>query len=932
MKGLATKEKKPQRVELKGRPSKEVLTQVKTLVSSGERETLLFSYSPLFQGEIEVRGRRAGPYGQGFLPLKVSSLPLPPESLGLRLKLDPAGLKGELAFQQGGKFLKFQELNRVLERFPLALGVKGIRVVARPQIVNHLTPEGELRFAVTNLEFKAFKTFTGTMDLSLSDQGPKVKRAQACFDFSPTAKGEIELKPDKQGYLTGQVKTEVELGKAKGEGEFVWDQKGFQGQGKVAYEDEKFSGELDLKMATANEAEALLADKVPRWRPLKKPYAFFAQGTLTFHFTDWLTGQAIVVIDPWGHLTVQGEITPEAEIELFPQKEYRKPLPSLEARASYGIPVLGNVFIFIGVGLELWAVLGPARFYHIKVSGKYSTDPQIAKDFRLEGSLNISAAAGLDARVEGGAGLEIADHDLKAGVGLTGRAGIKGYAEATPAVGYRENPETGRGEFFIRGELELGARPFLGLSGDFFIEVDSPWWSPLGDKEWRWPFLDKEWPLPGTLALKAEVDYVFGSRKWPEIQLGQVDFDPDKFASDLVHRRVKSGRGEKEARGRWKEKNKARVESSKGLKAPKQAKSPQKARGSRASKAPRRFRPRRKRLKAPRRLEALRQKSLQKRARRRAEKGKKIPKKARKTAQRLDPRQSQILKEIREVFAREKEPLSIRRMSRLVRSLKRKHKLKSLKVRIKGEKYHILARFSPEQEVAEGKVKKTIALFTSEPKCESPYEIVNHELIFRRFFLPKAKYYSQKDGTYFYRPYFRNKKIDIEVTHPKKRDENEQRKIWKEKLEQEARENIRKILLKQKEPQKLSLEEIMRHNWHVFPSWGRNCQLTSYDVDHIVEIAVGGAGDQLQNMVLFGRRANRSSGGAFAAYFRVMRAQKDLFPEISKVRLKKEAGEEVYLGRGKVSRGPLWTAEEIASGEHIRRCLKALSRKVGESS
>ncbi|HHI96615.1 MAG TPA: hypothetical protein ENJ96_02060, partial [Thermodesulfatator atlanticus] len=513
MKAQAPKEKKDA-VELRGRPQEDVLNEIQALVPKNETRWLSFSFSPLARGEIEIKNTKRGLRGDGFLPLRNPALPT--RDLGLHLRVRSRRITGSLAFRAGKGYLDFHRLNSILKRHPLALGIKGVEVISRPKIKNRLTSQGELEFSATNVKLKIQKAFLGSLDLSLTDQGPRVTRAQARLDFKKIAKVEMELLPRKDGYLTGKVQTDVTLGKAAGKGEFVWDEKGLQAGGELGYQDEKFDGKVRLKVASADRAKALLADKVPRWRPLHQPYAVFAEGTLTFHFTDWLTGSAQVIIDPWGHFTVCGEITPQAEIELFAQKDFRRELPPLEARASYGIPVIGNVFLFIGLGLELWATVGPAKFYNIKVSGQYSTDPEVAKDFRIQGSLNISAAAGIDARIEGGAGVEIADHDVKAGVGLTGRAGIKGYAEATPIVGYREQPETGKGEFFISGELEIGAQPFLGLSGDFFIEVDSPWWSPLGDKEWRWPFLNKEWPLPGTFAVKAKVDYVFGSGKWPE--------------------------------------------------------------------------------------------------------------------------------------------------------------------------------------------------------------------------------------------------------------------------------------------------------------------------------------------------------------------------------------------------------------------------------
>ncbi len=931
MKEKAQKPKK-KTIELKGRPSKEVLSELKTLVSRGQREWITFNYGPLAQGEILVRG---GPRGQGFLPLRTSALPataLSPKDLGLYLRLSPYGLKGHLAFRLGEKYIDFRRLNFLLKRYPLALGMKGIRLVGRPRITNELK-DGELLFAATNVKLSIQRVFEGSLDLAFSDQGPRVTKVFSKFDFRPVAKVEMELRPDKEGFLTGKASTEVTLGRAQGKGDFLWDRQGLSAQGRLSYQDEKFDGSIGLQVVSANKAKERLADKVPKWRPLKRPYALFAEGDLTFHFTDWLSGKARVVIDPWGHFTVCGEITPQAEIELFPQKDYRKELPSLEARASYGLPVLGNVFLFVGIGLELWAVLGPAKFYNIKVSGQYSTDPAVAKDFRVEGSLNISAAAGLDARIEGGAGLEIVDHDLKAGIGLTGRAGIKGYAEATPIVGYRENPDTGKGEFFIHGELELGAQPFLGLTGDFFIEVDSPWWSPLGDKEWRWPFLNKEWPLPGQLALKAEVDYVFGSKEWPKIEFGQVDFDPAKFASDLVHRRVKSGPGKREAKGRWKEKNSGREKIPKKKKAGQAAKAKKGGRASRPRK--RRLRAPRPRVRGPRKLRSLRQRAFKRRGQKRKKK-KLVPKAPRKVREkRLDPRQRRAIEEVRAAFLREKKPLPRYRVRSLVRKLKRKHKFKRLKVRFRRKRYEIIAGFSPEITVFSGETKTRIALFSSEPRCESEYEIRDQKLIFRTFFLPRAKYFSTIKGKPYYQPFFKKRTIRVDLTRVGERKENAQRESWKKELGEEARENIRKFLIEKELAAKIPLEELLKCDWHVFPAWGRNCQPTSFDVDHIVELSVGGEDEVKKNYVLFGSRANRSSGGAFAAYFRAMRTKfqeiKREDPELQGVILYKRANEKVHLGRGKVKQGPIWTKEEVTQGEHIKKCVRSLTKKLESS-
>ena len=148
-------------------------------------------------------------------------------------------------------------------------------------------------------------------------------------------------------------------------------------------------------------------------------------------------------------------------------------------------------------------------------------------------------------------------HDIKAGVGIAALAGVRGYVEATPTVGYREtaDPQAGKkGEFFIKGHMELAAQPFLGLDGDLFVDLDSPWWSPAPDKRWTWPLGQLEYPLPGQFGIGADVDYVIGSDKFPEIQFTQVDFSADRFMTDLLEDHVPpKSKGEQDPAGQWQE-------------------------------------------------------------------------------------------------------------------------------------------------------------------------------------------------------------------------------------------------------------------------------------------------------------------------------------------------------------------------------------------
>ena len=346
----------------------------------------------------------------------------------------------------------------------------------------------------------------------------------------------------------------------------------FDVRGTASYQAEKFSGEITVVVADQRVAEQLAREQLgveaaeqpvagggpagqAERKRLTRPVPV-GWGALNFAVSDWLAGTAKVVIDPQGHLTVIGEIAPPAEVELFKQRDYIEHLFKFEARATYGIPVVGNVFVFANIGMDALAKLGPGKLHQIKLAGRYSTNPELARSFSVSGTITISAFAGLRLRAEGGAGIEILEHDIKVGVGIDGLAGVRGYVEATPTIGMREvgEPATRKTEFYIKGHLEIAAQPFVGLSGDLFVDLDSPWWSPAPDKRWTWPIGSLEYPLPGEFGIGADVNYVLGSPNLPEIKFGQPSFDSSKFITDLVNDHVPpKSKGEQEKPGTWKE-------------------------------------------------------------------------------------------------------------------------------------------------------------------------------------------------------------------------------------------------------------------------------------------------------------------------------------------------------------------------------------------
>ena len=460
------------------------------------------------------------------------------------------------------------------------LGLSGMRLDKLPKLDNKLE-NGHLILSITNLKVTVGSAFDGLINLKVDDDQVALD-GSAQIAVPKLAKGELTLKRSPEGVVTGEGTVAAELPpQYSGSVKIVWDGRAINGEGKIGYKGEKLSGDVTLRLMEKEQAQQLKkekqapppaegqapgADKAAPASGNKAPtkpkdidYVVFGEGDMQFSFTEWLTGTAHVIVDHEGYLTIIGEITPQKEYELFPQKDYIKPLFKMEARAAYGVPVVGNIFIFANVGMDAFAKLGPVKFYNISVKGNYSTDPQQATEFEIRGSLNVSAAAGLRLRAEAGAGLEVLDHDIKAGAGINGIAGIRAYAEATPIIGRRAkgNPEEDKKEeYFIRGELEIAGQPFLGLSGDLFVELDSPWWSPAPDKKWTWPLINKEWPVGGSFGLLASVDYVFGSQDYPKIDFKPVDFSAEKFMTDLYEDKAQSKSGEGEPKkSDWKEKN-----------------------------------------------------------------------------------------------------------------------------------------------------------------------------------------------------------------------------------------------------------------------------------------------------------------------------------------------------------------------------------------
>jgi len=366
------------------------------------------------------------------------------------------------------------------------------------------------------------------------------------------AEGDFNIARGEDGQLSGRGQIQANLANVQAE-IIVEYQEGvvtIQGTGRI--ESDKFSGAITLLVTERSRATEMMqaalgvqtvegqqqAAEEGAARP-KTPrnQVLVGWGEVTAEITPWLVGTAKIGVDAEGHVTVVGEITVPNEVELMEQRGKRIQLVDFEIRAGYGVPLVGQVFLFGSIGLFINAGFGPLVLRDIRFEGTYSTDPSVLQHFSITGVLNINAFAILGLEAEGGVGVTLLGHDIKAGLNVTAAAGLRAYAEAQPTFEYVERAgEAGGkvGEAWLRGHFEAAAQLFLMLNGGFFVELDAPWWSPASDDRWDWPFGSVEYPIGDSMGIGADVDWLVGSDDAPELSFTPVEFDPAKFTSDVM--------------------------------------------------------------------------------------------------------------------------------------------------------------------------------------------------------------------------------------------------------------------------------------------------------------------------------------------------------------------------------------------------------------
>ncbi|MBG0737931.1 DUF4157 domain-containing protein [Paeniglutamicibacter antarcticus] len=257
-------------------------------------------------------------------------------------------------------------------------------------------------------------------------------------------------------------------------------------------------------------------------------------GQLDFELSEWMTGNAEVIVHPEGWVTARGEILPTKIIPLFRKQAKEREVPGAGGSLTEvvaGLPLIGDVRIEAEAQLYSYGWFGPGTLHDIRVTGLISNHPAIVNRFELAGTISSPAAAGL--RLEANIGLSAYAVHLKkvAEAKLTGQGTLElqMYAEAAAAAGRRASTAPpGEAEYYLRGSLAAAAALILDLQLKLRGDVLGFWRPNIH-------LIDQTYTL-GQAGAKLNFEYVFGKNKDSSIEVSfdKVSFDAGTFAAAVV--------------------------------------------------------------------------------------------------------------------------------------------------------------------------------------------------------------------------------------------------------------------------------------------------------------------------------------------------------------------------------------------------------------
>jgi hypothetical protein len=449
------------------------------------KEQLLVTYggvqaSNAFTVERDASGAVVKLVGRATLTLPASRY-LKPLELVISLGADGTiGAKmqgnGQSTIKIGGLTVQGGKLSAAIDHGQLTYALDGANL-ALPKNLGH----GALTIQSNGDKEPAF-------DASLAINVPKMQPATMSF------------RADANGYRA-EGSTGVDFKQASGSVKFGLEKVGedkalWSAAGSVGYTSERLSGQVSVQYNADGELSG--------------------EGALDFKIANFLTGKANVALDKAGHVTVNGEIRPPAEQQLFPEKKVEQTFlhKSLEFPIwGISIPMVGSVGLiaFIEGSMGYRVGVGAGVMRDIVLSGSYSTDPSVQPSFQITGEIFIPAYAELLISIGGGIKLDAFVAEVGGGIKVDGRAGIYGGLSVRPILAYENGNYRLMGQALLAGDVGLSAQV------DAFVKLHVGKWMFSWEKEWDWKLGEWNKWLGLNLGIEADLDYTLGQPLSPDI-------------------------------------------------------------------------------------------------------------------------------------------------------------------------------------------------------------------------------------------------------------------------------------------------------------------------------------------------------------------------------------------------------------------------------
>ena len=365
----------------------------------------------------------------------------------------------------------------------------------------------------------------GTLNLSYSEaEGFAVGGS---FTLSPDVPGirggsisaELSQRPDGEGY------------RVSARGEAQPDIPGIDSNLIVAYDDGAFTAEFSgafQRGMLSGQVEVGVTNRTvgADGRPGGEPSAdgtllVYGGGSATVQIAPWLQGTAGVRFASDGEVTVTGEIGLPGQIEIFPRKEIRKDIFSIDIP----IPIVPGIFAEVGGGLDAHAGIGPGVIDQLRLGIEYNPAHEENTHVTGDGHVNVPADAGLRLSVHGGIGLGIPAASVSGGLEVGGELGLEGAAEAGVHVDWM--PSQGL-QIDAYGRLSAHPKFVFDVSG--YVEVEALFFTIY---ENRWQLASFEYGSDMTFGVNFPIRYREGEPF--DISLDDVEFQvPEVSPTDIL--------------------------------------------------------------------------------------------------------------------------------------------------------------------------------------------------------------------------------------------------------------------------------------------------------------------------------------------------------------------------------------------------------------